>query len=277
MISNRRFRDYPNTFEISANGDTNTRQTNASKPIFVFWALIALPTLTVLIGAVGDAVSAIVNWYTTWVGEHAEALYDIFVALYQPNNRARDKIKDLIRNPEKHKDPEDQITDDGFHQISNLDKRHTVPLDFNTEDFTHWQIEAAAEKYRPWLMLRAAQEILKHVDSDPPKKYTFKEWSWLLKLLGEDEGTEEGHRHIGQPLPEGVEVVNPVRENESQVWSWLGQESPLMSLEDGSEPKWVLKRLINLLEKELKARAERHVEREIGPIVKEKKEKNGNT
>lgn len=255
-----------------ANDTTLCRQTNSAKPTFVFWALIALPTLTVLIGAVGDAVSVVVNWYTTWVGEHAEALYDIFVALYQPNNRARDKIRDLIRNPDNNKDPEDQVTDEGFHQISNLDSRHTVPLDINMDSFTQLQIETAEEKYRPYLMVRAAREIAKHLDCTPPKKYTFKEWTWLLKLLGEDEATEEGHRRVGSPLPDGMEVVNPVREGKHQVWSWLGQESPLMSLEEGSEPKWVLKRLMILLEKELKARAERHVERDIGPIAEEKKE-----
>ena len=43
-------------------------QTNASKPAFVFWSLIALPTLTVLIGAIGDVVSGFVNWYTEWIG-----------------------------------------------------------------------------------------------------------------------------------------------------------------------------------------------------------------
>lgn len=249
------------------------RQTNSAKPVFVFWALIALPTLTVLIGSIGDAVSAFVNWYTTWVGEHAEALYDIFVALYQPNNRARDKIKDLIRNPDGKKDPEDQVPDQGFHQISNLERQHTVPLDLHTDSFTELQMRSVAEQYRPYIVVRAAQEILKQLDNDPPKKYTFKEWSWLLKLLDEDESTEEGHRRIGEPLAEGMEVVTPMREGSHQVWSWLGQESPLMSLEEDSEPKWVLKRLLNLLENELKARAERHIERDVGPVIKKDPEK----
>ena len=33
-----------------------------------------------------------------------------------------------------------------------------------------------------------------------------------------------------------------------------------------SEPKWVLKRLMAMLEKDLKARAERHVARDIGQV-----------
>ena len=242
-------------------------QTNSGKPAFVFWAMIALPALTVLIGSVGDAVSAIVNWYTTWVGEHAEALYDIFVALYQPNNRARDKIKALIKDPDGKKDPEDMINDDGFHEIANVDNHRVIPRDLNTDDFTHWQIGLMEEKYRPAIMVKAGQKILEHIETN--KKYSFKEWSWLLKLLGEDESDEECHRIIGQPIPEGKEIVNPIRKHKHQIWSWLGQESPLMTLEDGSEPKWVLKRLMILLEKELSARAEGHVERDIGPLKRE--------
>ncbi len=39
-------------------------QDNSAKPIFVFWSLVALPTLTVLIGNVGDAISSSVSSFT---------------------------------------------------------------------------------------------------------------------------------------------------------------------------------------------------------------------
>ena len=74
---------------------------------------------------------------------------------------------------------------------------------------------------------------MQHLDASPPRRYSFKEWTWLLKLLGEDETNEAGHRRVGQALPQGAEVATPIRTNEKQMWSWLGQESPLMSLEEG--------------------------------------------
>ena len=95
------------------------------------------------------------------------------------------------------------------------------------------EAKIAEHKYRPFIMLKAATKIIEHLDEDPPRKYTFKEWAWLLKLLGEDEDDSSGHRRVGTQLPEGAEVVSPVRTGKHQVWSWLGQESPLMSLEDG--------------------------------------------
>lgn len=247
-----------------------SRQTNSAKPAFVFWALISLPTLTVLIGSVGDAVSSVVNWYTTWVGEHATALYDIFVALYQPHNRARDKIRDLIKNPNKNKDEDDQAADHGIHDVGDVENASVLPPDFDAQPFSSWQIDTLEHKYRPYIAIKAMQKIVDSLDDDPPKKYTYKEWTWLLKLIGEDETTEEGHRHVGRPLPDGMEVAEPVRENARQMWSWLGQESPLMSLAHGSEAKWMIRKLMEMLERDLKERADVRTEMELGYEAREK-------
>lgn len=130
--------------------------------------------------------------------------------------------------------------DDGFEKIAQIERQHTLPPGFSVDDLSEMQASVAEEKYRPFMLLKAADHILtKHLDADPPRKYTFKEWSWLLKLLGEDETDETRHRRVGQPLPEDAQVASPVpaspheKRQEGGVWSWLGQESPLMSLEEG--------------------------------------------
>jgi potassium channel subfamily K len=43
---------------------------NAGKPAFVLWALLALPTLTVLIGAIGNTIGETVNTATLWIADH---------------------------------------------------------------------------------------------------------------------------------------------------------------------------------------------------------------
>ena len=140
-------------------------------------------------------------------------------------------------NKEKKLKIEDE-NDDGFEKIAQLEHQHThLPLDFNVDDLTQLQASVAEEKYRPFMLLKAADHVLtNHLDADPPRKYSFKEWSWLLKLLGEDENDETRHRRVGQRLPDDIKVVSPVNTGErleGEVWSWLGQESPLMSLEEG--------------------------------------------
>lgn len=162
----------------------------------------------------------------------------------------KNKIQEIKRaatsasNEKKFRDATE--ADDGFEKIAQLEKQHTVPLDFKIDDLSEMQAKVASETYRPFMLLKAAGHILnKHLDSDPPRKYSFKEWCWLMKLLGEDETDESGHRRVGQALPEGVEVVTPVRDNESQVWSWLGQESPLMSMEEGKQVAFRLLKVVS--------------------------------
>lgn len=234
-------------------------QTHSGKPAFVLWALIALPTLTVLIGAIGDVVSDLVNWYTVWLGKNTIGVYRVFGLFFSKER----KDKKVEKAAQKREDAQAE-EDNGFHEIAAVEERSTVPVDFKMDGLSEMQAAVAEEKYKPFMMLKAMQHIVEHIDADPPRKYTFKEWSWLLKLLGEDEADEEGHRRVGMPVPDGAEVNSPLRAHQGQVWSWLGQESPLMSLEEDSEPKWVLKRLMHSLEKELKARAERHIKRDLG-------------
>ena len=171
-------------------------------------------------------MSAFVNWYTLWLGKHAQNIWHITQIL-----TTRQTNKDLKEAAKEATKDEDQAA--GFHEISNIERRHTVPLNFPMHSMSELQAEVAEEKYRPFIMLKAATKILEHLDEDPPRKYNFQEWAWLLKLLGEDEGDPEGHRRVGQLLPDGAEVVEPVRTEKHHMWSWLGQESPLMNIDDG--------------------------------------------
>lgn len=235
----------------------------------MLWALIALPTLTVLIGAIGDIVSEFVEWYTEWLSRHSTSIYMMFKALGAKHDKAG-KVKQAV----KKADNNNKKTDDpGFEHIANLERKHTVPLDISVDGLSQLQADIAEETYRPFIMLKAAHAIVEHLDADPPRRYTYKEWTWLLKLLGEDETDADGHRVAGAPLRGGAEVQPPIRQESHHVWSWLGQESPLMSVEDGSEPKWVLKRIMWNLERDLKQRAERKIERDIGPVEEIKTER----
>ncbi|KAI7210917.1 voltage-gated potassium channel [Hortaea werneckii] len=242
-------------------------QTNSAKPTFVFWSLIALPTLTVLIGAVGDAVTDFVNWYTLWLGKHAPNVFKILTGM-----KKRSSVDDTFEEAIEKVGAEiegSNTNGSGFHNIADIETGRVVPAEITDTAFGHVRLGTVEEAYKPFLMLQAARKAIEHLDEESPRKYTFQEWSWILKLLGEDEATEENHRRVGQPVPENAEVATPVCLSPHQVWSWMGQESPLMSLEEGSEPKWVLKRLMEVLELELKRRGDLHVAQEADITSKE--------
>ncbi|KAF2772410.1 voltage-gated potassium channel [Teratosphaeria nubilosa] len=241
-------------------------QTNSAKPAFVFWALIALPTLTVLIGAVGDAVTDGVNWAMVWFGKHMPTVISFFGLLKKVENKEK-VIKTAI---EKAVD-EDHGLNESFSGLAKIEDGKAVPKkpeNIPENVFEDLSKEAVREAYRPFYVAKAAEVVLGHLDDDTPRKYTYQEWQFLLKIIGEDEENEEAHRIVGEPLNPGVEVATPIRtEPKKQVWSWMGQESPLLSLEDNSEPKWVLKRLLEVLEKDLRHRGDRNIAKKSGRSI----------
>ena len=246
-------------------------QTNSAKPAFVFWSLIALPTLTVLIGSIGDAVSEYIGKLTLWLGGN---LPETFKALRRLKGTAQKKKK---RDGafQKTKPPgfmSDGAVGDGEYD----DEAHAKAVQGMTEDQeTQGRSNAAAagESYWLYLVMKQMKQVVQDLDTTPPRKYTYAEWSWIMKLINEDEADAQGHRRHWHP--EHL-VAAPLREHELQVWSWMGQESPLMTTQD--EPKWVLQKLIAIVEREVKKKGDYEMEKKgEGPANEEEKVKAGDT
>lgn len=98
------------------------------------------------------------------------------------------------------------------------------------------------QQYRPYLLMKALKEVIEHDNASPPRQYSFEEWAWIMKLLNVDESDKKAHDGEKQGKGQGQEVG---------TFSWAGENSPLMSTDD--EPKWVMSRLIEALERELKS------------------------
>ena len=120
--------------------------------------------------------------------------------------------------------------------------------------------------------------VMQHLKSSPPRKYTFPEWAWYLRLLGEDEGNadthHETHTHVherhklhrklhrhGDGPGEDEKDSDAEKEKEkgagagglhrSGSWSWVGTRSPLMGSKE--EAEWILERLTQKLTEELRS------------------------
>lgn len=134
-----------------------------------------------------------------------------------------------------------------------------------------------------YLLAREFHNVMRHLNESPPRQYTYEEWSWFLKLMGEDEGRAESHR---TPLPGNKEegkgdakssapggggkgegggkkgddakpdIQDPQTDDAKpgREWSWIGSRSPLMG--EMEEAEWVLRRLSITLEKALKRHSE---------------------
>ena len=188
---------------------------------------------------------------------------------------------------------------DEYRNIEKSDKSHPEPtpqsattranghLDNAFEQEELGEIEQAKRSGDPfsenthhyhYLLLKEIRKVMKDVGEDPPKKYGYGEWAWFMRLLGEDENDGQFHRKPMSASPKKDEMQTAgfsggktksggrsdqgrsqaESTEESTSWSWLGARSPLMG--DSTEAEWVLERLSQRLEGQL--RAERDKERE---------------
>lgn len=249
---------------------------NSGKAFFVFWSLLAVPTLTILISNMGDTVVKGVRDVTLWLGEFTLLPGEVgarqrikYIATRTTGGRVFRGASDMDEPPGllgggKYQDEEK----------ANIGGPRAAGTDFLADKMQDEELkEAQKAKNRGdrlgediheyhYLLIKEFRNVMKHLDESPPRKYTYEEWVWFLKLMGEDEGSHTSHRappvkpHNKSPDKEPDMQQGQTDDNEGEIrqWSWLGNRSPLIG--ETQEAEWVLERLSMTLEKELKRQSE---------------------
>lgn len=96
--------------------------------------------------------------------------------------------------------------------------------------------------------------VTQHLQHKPPRRYTFREWAWYLRLIGEDESRPETHRRAAHKPKKAHRLPKegrPEGDDDETKWSWVGHKSPLMDTRE--EAEWILDRLEQKLREELQA------------------------
>lgn len=113
---------------------------------------------------------------------------------------------------------------------------------------------------------------MKGLNTSPAKKYSYHEWAWFMRLLGEDENDPRFHEKPSNTAtttnsPENDDQNNPHYPSDnnkdgmkSSPWSWMGINSPLLGTEE--EGEWILERLVAKLEEELRLESQRRRQRQ---------------
>lgn len=108
------------------------------------------------------------------------------------------------------------------------------------------------------VLIDEISRVTQHLKTHPPRKYSFEEWAWFLRLVGEDESRSDTHT---KPLPkrrkkrrDGAVDAHDDHENDEHPdqlqWSWVGSRSPLMGSQE--EAEWILEKLEHRLAKLLR-------------------------
>ncbi|XDG05745.1 hypothetical protein ABKA04_005360 [Annulohypoxylon sp. FPYF3050] len=334
----------------------------ASKSFFVFWSLLALPTMTVLISNAGDTIvkgvkdgTLILGNITILPGEHGfkremkQVLQKLSCGVLFVDTDIEETAPGFLGAANEHPDEdeddgvgdeEDDGDDDADDErgrssdtteVNNVESNRTTEKDaekgeagpalssvptirFTDEESTSKASPSGKESRSRSISLSRSpsvareslptelpksraeyhlvlideiSRVTKHLRHSPPREYTFKEWAWYLRLIGEDEANAENHRRPERrPLnPRGhsrhlhPHPVHPhlhphvrLRKEASQSaenssgdeqgatsssaaedrlpkWSWVGHRSPLMDTRE--EAEWILDKLEQRLREEL--------------------------
>ncbi|TVY23310.1 Outward-rectifier potassium channel [Lachnellula hyalina] len=250
-------------------------QSNSGKPFFVLWSLLAVPSLTILISKMGDTIVKEIRDLTLWVanitilpGEKGirvtlkEGAKQLTLGRFfnsKDNIFAPPGILGEGRRSISSEDGDQKDDPESAAQRVAGDKAKKEERSADNRAKEDDKLPDAKVDYH-LLLTKEIGKVLKHLHSSPPRKYTFEEWAWYLKLVGEDEGSTGSHRKPtlrakgqGRDLGTGVGQrggrEDDMKDGRIEKWSWVGQRSPLMGGKE--EAEWVLERLVRTLEWEL--------------------------
>lgn len=207
---------------------------NAGKSFFVFWGLMALPTVTVLISNAEDTVVKLIRDATITLGnitilpgeegftanvKHIFNQLTCGLAFKSSKNLARDveregrsrggedlpgyKLKDKLASGDGHKHGR-LMTASSNASSSSRGRSRSGPGDAAEPASTSARRSISLVRERldglptghdlNLLLVSEIQTVARHAREPKPRRYSFEEWAWYLKLLGEDERDPDTHR-----------------------------------------------------------------------------------
>jgi potassium channel subfamily K len=250
---------------------------NSGKPFFVFWSLLAIPSLTILISNMSDTIVKAVNDATIWVGNvtilpaeggiklaitypvakitRGKIFGDRFRAtapgLLGESRRPRMDRNQSSRNNFKTDDPESAA---GQHNDQRGKREAQKAKDAEASGYRDFP---KTKKDLYVVLIDEIASVTRDLSSSPLREYSFEEWMWYLRLIEEDGDVPQDYSISStstskkEKIGEGQGKQNDGGGAIGRQWNWVDTNSPLMRSQE--EPQWVLKRLTRRLQRELRA------------------------
>ena len=229
-------------------GDLSPRS-NAGRPVFVIWSLVAIPTMTILVSDMADTVIAVFNR-----GTFALADWTVMpkAGLWRSLFERNPWMLLWLQKKSAQIAPETPLEEglqaqraDGYPPT--LEALARGPFD---------------EHQHARNLVAAIRKTARHAKTEPRKKYSYEEWVLVTRLIrfgfgslpeqqkSISDDSNESHR-ASDPKPEGTSGQHgqmPMENDEEDIdWDWIGEDSPLLA--DEGEPEWILDNLCCALEK----------------------------
>ena len=219
---------------------------NSGKAFFVFWSLLAVPTLTIVISNMGDTVVKAISDLTLYLGEFTVLPGDAPVRDRVKQFAVRSTGGRLFQDTGEFQEPP------GLGRKNDAEKGTAGGPGAAATDFLAGQVEDEELKEAReagsrgdklgedihtyhYLLVKEFRNVMKHLNESPPRKYSYEEWAWFLKLMGEDEAHSASHRRAPVKVkndtdakPDMQQAQTDDEEGGMRQWSWLGNRSPLV-------------------------------------------------
>lgn len=205
---------------------------NAGKPLFIVWSLLAVPTMTILISDMGDTVIAsfkrgtftLADWTVlpkAGLWRHLLEKYPWLLLWLEKKSREAAEKRRLAKGMSVGPADEDvEAPPPTMEEVVELD---------NLDD-------AALARKLSIAIRRTADDLR----VDPPRRYTYEEWAEYTRLI-------RFSRYTKEQLGEEEEEEGLIE------WDWIGEDSPMMA--EQSESEWVLDRLCESLNRYMRKHA----------------------
>ncbi|KAM6504635.1 hypothetical protein FSOLCH5_015370 [Fusarium solani] len=249
---------------------------NAGRSFYVFWSLLALPTMTVLISHASDTVVRIIRDGTIllgnvtilpndggFIGNMKHIISKITFGKAFPGHL--DFASPELAAPSKNIDQplagtvneayEATLQDDsrgcpsasavgqGVSRDSRRPHTRAAPSIFASELRCNHHDGLPTGTDFHFLLISEIKVIATHLKESKPHRYTFDQWAWYLKLMGEDEHNAQMHC---KATPKGKARDPSHGDSDMELtWSWVGPGSPLVGSQEESE--WIFNRLVDRL------------------------------
>ncbi|KAJ5820308.1 hypothetical protein N7474_005899 [Penicillium riverlandense] len=208
------------------------------RSFFVFWSLLAVPSITILISNIGDTLVRFLRDVTIFLGE---------ITILPGDQSFGTRIKGLIhtswidkwiQETTGEKAPAEAISD---VEANNEDRNSIEVEEHKKEESARQRGDLTAENihHYHYMLFREVRKMMEYATSNLSKEFDYLEWEYYLGLIsGKDKPLEDG------------ETEEENERDPSRNWSWIDGTNPLLGQK--TEVEWLLNALTEVLERELK-------------------------
>jgi potassium channel subfamily K len=210
-------------------------KSNAGKPFFVIWSLIAIPTMTILISDMSETVVGSINRGTfklaDWTVMPKEGVWHDFL-------ESHPQLKDWVERKTQEREAKARINA-GF-ELPRPDEEIAVEPQ-TLENLAEEKAPAKTDHELARRLAKTIKRVANDLRADQPVKYDYEEWVEFTRLIKfSAKGVEGEGDSSGDEDGEGGELG-------LVKWDWIGEDSPMLA--EVGEAEWVLERLCESLDR----------------------------